>query len=156
MGCSPASRRHSRRQDMARKVTSLLTEVCALSVTCMDEDALAGFYLDGVYNIMRRSKMVVVMVTPQWKLSNELCLFINVAALWRSSVSLLVNGGSVPTLMNTHRSMELPPQLMSFTRALDPARFSPQTTAAICRLLGFLAGMQREDCEMCLRNSLAN
>ncbi|XP_076453041.1 uncharacterized protein LOC143288438 [Babylonia areolata] len=127
--------------DVAAGLVSLLRDVCGLTVTRMDEDVMAGFYMEGVFGIMRRSKVLVVIAGTQ-KLSLQLRYLINMAARRPTSVSVVVKGGRVPRLMKPLRSTDLPSELPQITCGLDLGILSPQNVDAVCELVAFLADIQ--------------
>ncbi|XP_076453038.1 uncharacterized protein LOC143288435 [Babylonia areolata] len=130
--------------DVAAGLVSLLRDVCGLTATRMDEDVMAGFDMEGVFGIMRRSKVLVVIAGTQ-KPSLQLRYLINMAARRPTSVSVVVKGGRVPRLMKPRRSMDLPSELPQITCGPKIQDLTPQNFTAICALVGFMADVDFDE-----------
>ena len=128
--------------NLAVAVATILRDICGMRVSRMDEDVLGGrLKLEGVLSVMKRSGLVVVMAGCG-KVSRELRYFLSYAARRSSTVSLLVNGGHVPKMLKTHRSMVLPPELLQVTTAFDTEDFAKRRVGAVCKLFGFLVDIE--------------
>ena len=128
--------------NLAVAVATVLRDICGMRVSRMDEDVLGGrLKLEGVLSVLKRSGLVVVMA-GRGKVSRELRYFLSYAARRSSTVSLLVNGGHVPKMLKTHRSMVLPPELLQVTTAFDTEDFAKRRVGAVCKLFGFLVDIE--------------
>jgi tetratricopeptide (TPR) repeat protein len=131
-------------QEQVQVLSEMLQEVCGLGIkTCNQTDYMPGrLFMTSIHQALCRSQMAIVLAGSERK-SSMMSLLLDKAARKRLALTLLLEGGSVPSIMRRHPSRECPCALLQPTD--NPAEAVDHTDITSSAPIQASAGEEEEE-----------